>query len=92
MRLLLLTFLVVPFLAIIARAMELSYTPSLNSTGQTVNNIPYSVREYWMNQAMEELFKFQGPWYIPRAIPLIPYPLSVGLSPNRPPWFCSRID
>ena len=78
MRLLLLTLLVVPFLAIITRAMEFSYTPSLNSTGQTVNNIPYSVREYWMNQAMEELFKFQGPWYTPRAGPLIPRPCPSG--------------
>jgi hypothetical protein len=41
-------------------ATEIS-TPFLNSTGKTVNSVPYSTREYWMKQAVEDLFRFQGP-------------------------------
>src|SRR2546423_2192376 len=58
-------------------ATEIS-TPFLNSTGKTVNNVPYWTREYWMKQAVEELFKFQGPWYFHpppcRPFPMFPFP------------------
>ena len=68
----LLCTLLIPFLGWVW-ATELS-TPFVNSTGKTVNNVPYSTREYWMKQAVEELFKFQGPWYSPPSPPPVPVP------------------
>jgi hypothetical protein len=51
-----------PFIAIIL-AHELQ-VPFINSTGLTVNSIPYSTRLYWMKQANEALFNSSGPWYV----------------------------
>lgn len=37
--------------------------PFLNSSGWTVNEIHYSTRLYWMQQANEALYKYSGPWF-----------------------------
>ena len=36
--------------------------PFINSTGWTINSIPYSTRVYWMKQANQALFNYSGPW------------------------------
>jgi hypothetical protein len=54
-----------PFIAVIlAQQLQVHF---INSTGLTVNSIPYSTRLYWMKQANEALFNYSGPWYLPRS-------------------------
>jgi hypothetical protein len=38
------------------------HVPFINSTGLTVNDVPYETRLYWMKQAEEVLYKYSGPW------------------------------
>jgi len=38
------------------------HVPFINSTGLTVNEVPYETRVYWMKQAEEVLYKYSGPW------------------------------
>jgi hypothetical protein len=37
--------------------------PFINSTGWTINSVPYSTRLYWMRQANEAVYNYSGPWF-----------------------------
>src|SRR5271163_3236020 len=39
--------------------------PFLNSSGWTIHQIPPENRIYWMQQAMQALYNYSGPWYYP---------------------------
>jgi hypothetical protein len=41
-----------------------SQVPFLNSTGLTVNEIPYKTRLHFMAKANEALYKYSGPWSV----------------------------
>lgn len=59
MKILAFTLLTALIAAIVAKQV---HVPFINSTGLTVNDVPYETRVYWMKQAEEVLYKYWGPW------------------------------
>ena len=48
--------------------------PFLNSSGWTIHEVPPENRIYWMQQAMQALYNYSGPWYCPFRSNISPFP------------------